>query len=87
MSSKVEHVKKVNAVVCAYFAHTGYLTREEAKELCGLDETHFEEAYAKAGNIFSKIGTAPDKGVSKLFEHLSKEVDEYMKHISGYGIA
>ena len=87
MSSKVEHVKKVNAVVCAYFAHTGYLTREEAKELCGLDETHFEEAYAKAGNIFSKIGAAPDKGVSKLFEHLSKEVDEYMKHISGYGIA
>ena len=84
---KKEHVKKVNAVICAYFAHTGYLTKEEAKELCGLDESHFEEAYAKAGNIFSKIGTEPDKGVSKLFEHLSQEVDEYMKHISGYGIA
>jgi len=86
MSNK-EHVKKVNAVVCAYFAHTGYLTKEEAKELCGLDETHFEEAYGKAGNIFNKIGSTPDKGVSKLFDHLSKEVDEYMKHISGYGIA
>lgn len=86
MSNK-EHVKKVNAVVCAYFAHTGYLTREEAKELCGLDETLFEEAYRKAGNIFGKIGTEPDKGVSKLFAHMSQEVDEYMKHISGYGIA
>ncbi len=85
--SKKEHVKKVNAVVCAYFAHTGYLTKEEAKELCGLDDTNFEEAYSRAGNIFNKIGAEPDKGVSKLFEHLAKEVDDYMKHISGYGIA
>ena len=87
MSDKAEHVKKVNAVVCAYFAHTGYLTKEEAKELCGLNETLFAEAYAKAGNIFNKIGSEADKGVSKLFEHMSAEVDEYMKHISGYGIA
>lgn len=85
--SKQEPVKKVHAVICAYFAHTGYLTKEEARELCGLDESHFEEAYAKAGNIFNKIGAEPDKGVSKLFDHLAKEVDEYMKHISGYGIA
>lgn len=85
--SKKEPVKKVNAVICAYFAHTGYLSKEEARELCGLDESHFEEAYAKAGNIFNKIGAEPDKGVSKLFDHLAKEVDEYMKHISGYGIA
>ena len=85
--SKKEHVKKVNAVICAYFAHTGYLTKEEARELCGLDESHFEEAYAKAGNIFAKIGAEPDKGMGKLFEHLAKEVDDYMKHISGYGIA
>lgn len=42
--SKQEPVKKVNAVICAYFAHTGYLTKEEARELCGLDESHFEEA-------------------------------------------
>lgn len=87
MSPKAEHVKKVNAVVCAYFAHTGYLTKEEARELCGLSESLFEEAYAKAGNIFGKIGAEPDKGVSKLFEHLSTEVEEYMKNISGYGIA
>ncbi|KHK02775.1 hypothetical protein [Desulfovibrio sp. TomC] len=84
---KKEHVKKVNAVICAYFAHTGYLTREEAKELCGLEDSGFEEAYKKAGNIFAKVGSEPDKGVSKLFTHLSHEVDEYMKHISGYGIA
>lgn len=85
--SKKEHVKKVNAVICAYFAHTGYLTKDEARELCGLDESHFEEAYGKAGNIFAKIGAEPDKGMGKLFEHLAKEVDDYMKHISGYGIA
>lgn len=86
MSNK-EHVKKINAVVCAYFAHTGYLTKEEARELCGLDETHFEEAYDKAGNIFAKIGNEKDKGLGKLFEHLATEVDDYMKKMSGYGIA
>jgi hypothetical protein len=85
--SKQEPVKKVNAVICAYFAHTGYLTREEARALCGLEESQFEQAYAKAGNIFAKIGAEPDKGLSKLFNHLSQEVEEYMKHISGYGIA
>ena len=84
---KKEHVKKVNAVICAYFAHTGYLTVEEAKELCGVEQSAFDEAYKKAGNIFSKIGTEPDKGVSKLFDHMAHEVDDYMKHISGYGIA
>ena len=84
---KKEHVKKVNAVVCAFFAHTGYLTKEEARELCGVSESAFEEAYGKAGKIFSKIGSEPDKGVSKLFDHLGQEVEEYMKKISGYGIA
>jgi hypothetical protein len=84
---KKEHVKKVNAVICAYFVHTNYLTREEARELCGLEENAFEDAYKKAGNIFAKIGSEPDKGASKLFDHLAHEVDEYMKHISGYGIA
>ena len=86
MSTK-EHVQKVNAVICAYFVHAGHLTKEEAKEMSGLDADHFEDAYAKAGTIFAKIGSEPDKGLAKLFSHLGEEVDEYMKRISGYGIA
>ena len=84
---KREPIRKVNAVVCAYFVHTGHLTKEEAKEMSGLSDDAFEEAYAKAGNVFAKIGSEPDNGVNKLFNNLAHEVDEYMKHISGYGIA
>jgi hypothetical protein len=85
--TKKEHVQKITAVISAYFVLAGHLTREEAKGISGLDEAHFEQAYAKAGNIFNQIGSEPDKGLSKLFNHLGVEVDEYMKHISGLGIA
>lgn len=86
MSNK-EHVKKVTAVICAYFVHAGHLTLEEAKEISGLDEEHFQQAYDKASTLFAKIGSEPDKGLTKLFASLGEEVDEYMKRISAYGIA
>lgn len=85
--SKKEHVQQVTAVVCAYFVHAGHLTREEAKDISGLDEDHFQQAYDKASSIFAKIGAEPDKGLGKLFTYLGEEVDEYMKRISAYGIA
>ncbi len=83
MSKK--HIQKANGVFIAYFVHTGHLTKEEAKEMSGLDDSHFEEAYKKAGSIVAKVGD--DKKVGKLYNHLAEEVEEYMKHISGYGIA
>lgn len=86
MSNK-EHVQQVTAVVCAYFVLAGHLTKEEARQMSHLDDARFDDAYAKASAIFAKIGTDPDKGLGRLFTHLGEEVDEYMKRISGYGIA
>ncbi len=81
-----DHIKKANGVFIAYFVHTGHLTKEEAKEMAGMDDSHFDEAYAKAGKMFAKIGN--ENAVStKVFDHLAEEVEEYMKKISGYGIA
>ena len=80
-----EHIQKANGVFIAYFVHTGQLTKEEAQKMSGLDETHFDEAYKKAGKIAAKVGN--DKDIAKLYNHLAEEVEEYMKHISGYGIA
>jgi hypothetical protein len=80
-----QHIQKANGVFIAYFVHTGQLSKEEAQKMSGLDDTHFNEAYHKAGKIAAKVGD--DKNVAKLYNHLAEEVEEYMKKISGYGIA
>jgi len=82
-----QEIKKVNGVVTAFFAHTGHITKAEAQELSGLDASHFEEVYAKAAKIFDKIDGDKNTKVNKLLDHLASEVDEYMKKISGVGIA
>ncbi|MFZ5812426.1 MAG: hypothetical protein ACOY4F_10315 [Thermodesulfobacteriota bacterium] len=82
-----QEIKKINGVVSAYFAHTGHITKAEAQELSGLDAGHFEEVYAKAARIFDKIENDPNAKVNKFLDHLAAEIDEYMKKISGVGIA
>ncbi|QLA15941.1 hypothetical protein [Desulfolutivibrio sulfoxidireducens] len=82
-----QEIKKINGVVSAYFAHTGHITKAEAQELSGLDESHFAEVYAKAAKIFDKIEGDPSAKVNRFLDHLAAEVDEYMKKISGVGIA
>ncbi len=82
-----ESIQKVNGVVAAFFVHTGHISKDEAKAMSGLDDSHFNEVYSKAGNIFEKIEGDPEGKVNRLFEHLAQEVDEYMKKISGVGIA
>lgn len=82
-----QEIKKINGVVSAFFAHTGHITKAEAQELSGLDASHFDEVYNKAAKIFDKIDGDKNAKVNKLLDHLASEVDEYMKKISGYGIA
>lgn len=82
-----QEIKKINGVVSAYFAHTGHITKAEAQELSGLDAGHFEEVYTKAARIFDKIENDPNAKVNKFLDHLAAEIDEYMKKISGVGIA
>ena len=49
------HVRKMSAVLASIFAHTGHITKDEAKEISGLDGSAFEEAFEKASRIADKF--------------------------------
>ena len=46
-----EKVKHMTGVFASVLAHAGHISKEEAKEISGLDETSFEKVYGKASNI------------------------------------
>ncbi|MFW5490584.1 MAG: hypothetical protein ACNI3A_19555 [Desulfovibrio sp.] len=73
-----EDVQKSMGVFAAVFAHTGELSKEEAKELSGLDDNAFEEAYAKAALVAKKVQAAESNKVEHFMNHLGEEINEYM---------
>ena len=40
-----EKVKYLSGVFASVFAHHGHITKEEAKEISGLEDHEFEDAY------------------------------------------
>ena len=72
-----ENIKKMNGVLASVFAHTGHISKEEAKELSGLDDHHFEQAYDKASRIADKVMAHEGGKMEKLLEHFAKEIEEY----------
>lgn len=74
-----EKVKKVTGVLAAVFAHTGHISKEEALEISGLDKSGFEEVYAKAAVIASKMTSS--KGMDTFLTHFGKAIDEFVKDI------
>ena len=38
-----EKIRKMTGVFAAVFAHTGHISRDEAKEVSGLDDSAFED--------------------------------------------
>ena len=42
-----EQVKKMTGVFASVFAHAGHISKEDAKEISGLDDHDFEKVYAK----------------------------------------
>ncbi len=73
-----ESVQKSMGVFAAVFAHTGELTKEEAKKLSGLDDSAFEVAYAKAAQVAKKLQSAESNKVEHFMNHLGEEINEYM---------
>ncbi len=45
-----EQVKQISAVFTSMFAHAGHMTKEEAKEISGMDDHEFEKVYEAAAN-------------------------------------
>lgn len=74
-----EKVKKMTGVFASVFAHTGHISKEEAKEISGLDDSSFEEVYAKAANVADKLMKTEGDKVEKFLDHFAEEIDEWMK--------
>jgi hypothetical protein len=43
-----KYIREMTGIFAAVFAHTGHISKEDAKEISGLDDASFEEAYQKA---------------------------------------
>ena len=78
-----EKVKHMTGVFASVFAHAGHISKEEAKEISGLDDTSFEKAYGKASNIAEKLMKAEGNKMEKFLDHFAEEIDEWTKDFGG----
>ena len=75
-----EKVKHMTGVFASAFAHAGHISKEEAREISGLDDNEFEKVYAKASSIAEKVLQHEGNKMDKFLEHFAKEIDEYVAH-------
>ena len=77
-------IRKMTGIFASVFAHTGHISKDDAKEISGLDDHAFEEAYSKASNIAGKFMDAKGTKMDKFMEHFGKEIEEYLKGFSDF---
>ncbi len=75
-----DSVQKSMGVFAAVFAHTGHISKEEAQKMSGLSPQAFEEVYAKAAAVASKMQNAESNKLEQFLNGLGDEIDGYMKH-------
>ena len=78
-----EKVKHLSGVFASVFAHAGHISKEDAKEISGLDDHAFENAYNKASNIAENVMQHEGEKIDKFLEHFAKEIDKHMEHFGG----
>ena len=78
-----EKVKKMTGVFASAFAHAGHITKEDAKEIAGLEDHEFEKVYDKAATISEKMMQAGAVKMDHFLEHFAEEIEEYMAHFGG----
>ena len=78
-----EKVKHLSGVFASVFAHAGHISKEDAKEISGLDDHAFEHAYDKASSIADKVMKHEGEKMDHFLEHFAKEIDHYMEHYGG----
>jgi hypothetical protein len=71
-------------MVASVFAHTGHMTKEEAREVSGLEESHFEEVFDQAGKVAEKIMKAEGNKADKVLEHFAEMFDKYTNEFTAY---
>jgi hypothetical protein len=78
-----EKVKHLSGVLASVFAHHGHITRDEAKEISGLEDHEFEKAYDSAANIAENVMQHEGEKMDKFLEHFAKEIEKYTEHFGG----
>ena len=78
-----EKVRHLSGVFASVFAHSGHITKEEAKEISGLPDHEFEKAYNKASDIAEKVMQHEGDKMDKFLEHFAKAIEEHMAHYGG----
>ena len=82
---KKENIKKMTGLFAAVFAHTGHISKEDAKEISGLDDGTFEQVYQKASTIADKVTKTEGKKMDAFLDRYAKEIEEWMKHFEDPG--
>ena len=78
-----EKVKHLSGVFASVFAHAGHISKEDAKEISGLEDHEFEEAYKKASNIADSVMQHEGEKMDKFLEHFAREIDQCVEHFGG----
>lgn len=78
-----EKIRRMNGVIASVFCHTGYITKDDAKEISGLDDSEFNKVYEKAAEISQKIIKAEGNKVDAFIEHIAREIDAYTADYGG----
>lgn len=83
-----ENVKKMMGVLAGVFAHTGHLTKDEARDMAGMDDKEFDGVYDKAANVVKKLESydKPGEKYDKFAEHLYEELEEFVEKFGPFGV-
>ena len=68
----------MTGVFASVFAHAGHISKEEAQEISGLEDHHFEEVYVKAANIAEKLMKTEGAKTEKFLEHYAEEIQHWI---------
>ena len=75
-----EKVRKMTGIFSSVFAHTGHISKDEAKEISGLDDEAFNKAYSEASSIAEKFMDAEGENMDKFMDSGGKKMDKFMEH-------
>lgn len=79
-----DKVKKMSGVLASVFAHSGHISKEDAKEISGLDDSAFEEVFEKASRIADRFIEKESVKMDHFAEHFGKEIEEYVHEVVGH---
>ena len=78
-----EKIRQMTALIASVFSHAGHISRNEAKEISGLEGDEFERVYAKAAGIAEKVMQSEGNKTEAFLAQVGKEIDAYVAHYGG----